>query len=48
VKEAPVAATDEELAHTSTGLREMYANLAVVEGRPWKRAIRPSSISRGP
>ena len=33
VKEAPVTATDEELAQTIDRLREMYANLAVVEGQ---------------
>jgi len=33
VKETPVAASDEELDQTIDRLREMYANLAVVEGQ---------------
>ncbi len=34
VKDAPIAATDDELNQTIDRLREMYAQLEVVEGRP--------------
>jgi len=37
VKEIPAAASDEELDQTITRLREMYANLAPVEGQPLEK-----------